>query len=172
MDRFKKIITSDFKPYGLHRAREQKFFEGKKIISLRKTIKPYFTYTDFPCYVTQTYFIIKPQDINLKFLTGLLNSKLIHFWLRYKGKKQGEQLQIDKAPLLEIPLIKQEEEQIIKNVDLIMELRKKLESINLEIEKDIIKKQIQALEKQIDEMVYKLYGLTEKEKEVIEDSLR
>ncbi len=172
LDRFKKIITSDFKPYGLHRAREQKFFEGKKIISLRKTIKPYFTYTDFPCYVTQTYFIIKPQDINLKFLTGLLNSKLIHFWLRYKGKKQGEQLQIDKAPLLEIPLIKQEEEQIIKNVDLIMELRKKLESINLEIEKDIIKKQIQALEKQIDEMVYKLYGLTEKEKEVIEDSLR
>ena len=65
-----KVITSDFKPYGLHRAREQRFFEGEKIISLRKTSEPYFTYTNFPCYVTQTYFIIKPEDINLKFLTG------------------------------------------------------------------------------------------------------
>ncbi len=170
LDRFKKVITSDFKPYGLHRAREQKFFEGEKIISLRKTSEPYFTYTNFPCYVTQTYFIIKPEDINLKFLTGLLNSKLIYFWLYHKGKKQGEQLQIDKAPLLELPLINKEDNQIIKNVDLIIELSKKLESINLENEKEIIKKQINALEKQIDNIVYDLYGLSKAEQEVIEKS--
>jgi len=170
LERFRKVITSDFKPYGLHRAREQRFFEDEKIISLRKTSAPYFTYTNFPCYVTQTYFIIKPEDINLKFLTGLLNSKLIHFWLRYKGKKQGEQLQIDKVPLLEIPLIKQENEQIIKNVDLIIELSKRLEPINLDREKEIIKKQIEALEKQIDEIIYKLYGITKEEQKIIEDS--
>jgi adenine-specific DNA-methyltransferase len=81
LDKFKKIITSDFAPYGLHRAREQQFFEGTKIISLRKTSKPYFTYTEFPCYVSQTYFVIKPGDIDLKYLTAILNSKLIYFWL-------------------------------------------------------------------------------------------
>ncbi|OYD15920.1 methyltransferase, partial [candidate division WOR-3 bacterium JGI_Cruoil_03_44_89] len=58
LDKFKEVITSDFKPYGLHRAREQKFFEGEKIISLRKTKEPHFTYTNFFCYVSQTYFII------------------------------------------------------------------------------------------------------------------
>jgi len=30
LDKFKKIITSDFSPYGLHRARERQFFEGIK----------------------------------------------------------------------------------------------------------------------------------------------
>jgi len=171
LDRFKKVITSDFKPYGLHRARDQNFFSGEKIISLRKTSEPYFTYTDFPCYVTQTYFIIKPEDIDLKFLMGLLNSKLIHFWLRYKGKKQGGQLQIDKAPLLEIPLIDKKDNQVIKNVNLIIDLSKRLESINLNREKDIIKKQIEALEKQIDNIIYGLYKITNEEKEIIESSL-
>jgi hypothetical protein len=59
LDRFGEIITSDNKPYGLHRSREEKFFKGEKIISLRKCIKPTFTFTNFDCYVTQTFFIIK-----------------------------------------------------------------------------------------------------------------
>ena len=104
----------------------------------------------------------------MKFLTGLLNSKLIYFWLYHKGKKQGEQLQIDREPLIEIPIIKQEDEKIIKNVDLIIELTKKLESINLDREKENIKKQIEALEKQIDDIIYKLYSITKSEQEIIE----
>ena len=35
LDKFQKIITSTYKPYGLHRSREEKFFVGEKIISLR-----------------------------------------------------------------------------------------------------------------------------------------
>ena len=30
LDKFKKVITSDFAPYGLHRSRKEKFFIGKK----------------------------------------------------------------------------------------------------------------------------------------------
>ena len=109
LDKFRKVITSDNKPYGLHRAREDKFFKGEKIISLRKcSDRPTFTYTDFDTYVSQTYFVIKSDRINLKYLTGLLNSKLIEFWLRYKGKMQGFNFQIDKEPLLEIPIYKPE----------------------------------------------------------------
>ncbi len=104
LDKFAPIITSDNRPYGLHRAREERFFLGEKIVSLRKTHKPHFTYTDFPCYVSQTYFVLKPTDVNLKYLVGILNSRLCHFWLDRKGKKQGEALQIDKAPLLDIPI--------------------------------------------------------------------
>lgn len=104
LDRFKAVITSDNKPYGLHRARNEFFFKGDKIISLRKCSKPTFTFTDFDCYVSQTYFVIKSNRINQKYLTGLLNSKLIEFWLRYKGKMQGDLFQVDKAPILEIPI--------------------------------------------------------------------
>lgn len=179
LDKFKKVITSDFGPYGLHRAREQRFFEGEKIISLRKTSQPYFTYTDFPCYVSQTYFVIKPEDINLKYLAGLLNSKLIYFWLNFKGKKQGEQLQVDKAPLLELPIYKPEnkeelkiQEEVIKTVDLIVEASKKLQNIKLDSEKHLLEKQIRALEEKIDDLVFKLFNLTKEEQKVIEGSLK
>ncbi|MGN0068014.1 MAG: hypothetical protein ACI38V_10560 [Bacteroides sp.] len=37
-------------------------------------------------------------------MTGILNSKLIAFWLNHKGKMQGEIYQIDKEPLTKIPL--------------------------------------------------------------------
>jgi adenine-specific DNA-methyltransferase len=172
LDRFRKIITTDFKPYGIHRTRVEDFFKGEKIVSVRKTKYPSFSFVNFDSYVNQVYYVIKTNKINMKFLTGLLNSKLIYFWLYHKGKRQGEQLQIDKAPLVRIPIIKKEDQQIIKNVELLIELNKKLESVNLEREKEIIRKQIHALEKQIDEIVYRLYGLTKEEIEIVEESAR
>lgn len=106
LDKFREVITSDNKPYGLHRAREENFFKGNKIISIRKCSRPTFTYTDFDCYVSQSYYILKTKKVNLKALTIILNSKLIEFWLRYKGKMQGDIFQIDKEPLLNLPLKK------------------------------------------------------------------
>jgi len=104
LDRFKSVITSDNKPYGLHRARNENFFKGEKIISLRKCQSPTFTYTDFDCYVSQTFFVIKTNRINQKYLTAIFNSSVVAFWLKNKGKMQGDLFQVDKAPLLEIPI--------------------------------------------------------------------
>ncbi len=110
LDKYVNIITSDNKPYGLHRARKESFFQGEKIISLRKCPKkPVFTYTNFDCYVSQTFFIIKSNRINLKYFTALLNSSITAFWLKHRGKMQGTAYQVDKGPILEIPIIKSEE---------------------------------------------------------------
>ncbi len=180
LDKFKKVLTSAFKPYGLHRPREQRFFEGEKIFSLRKTKYVSFTYTDFPCYVSRAFLIIKPGNINLKYLTGFLNSKLVNFWLYYKGKKQGEQLQVDKAPLLELPIYKPDDkngdeikaqEEIIKTVDMIIGINKRLSNVKLDSEKDLLGKQIKALEDKIDNIIYKIYRITEEEKKIVERSL-
>lgn len=107
LDKFKKVITSDNKPYGLHRARDEKFFTGSpKIVALRKCVgEPKFSYVDFDCYVSATFYVIKTQRINVKYLTAILNSKLIAFWLKHKGKMQGNNYQIDKEPLLNIPIV-------------------------------------------------------------------
>lgn len=105
LDSFADVITSDNKPYGLHRARDERFFKGEKIISLRKAARPTFTYTDFDAYVSQTFFVVKTTRWEAKALTALLNSDLIAFWLRYKGKIQGDAYQVDKGPLLSIPLL-------------------------------------------------------------------
>ncbi|MEA2039946.1 MAG: N-6 DNA methylase [Thermodesulfobacteriota bacterium] len=105
LDRFIGIISSDNKPYGLHRARKESFFQGNKIISLRKCPqRPVFTYTDFDCYVSQTFFVIKSSRISQKYLTAFLNSSITAFWLRHKGKMQGTAYQIDKGPIQEIPI--------------------------------------------------------------------
>lgn len=179
LDKFKKVITSDFKPYGLHRSRERRFFEGEKIVSLRKTSQPCFTYTDFPCYVSQTYFVLKPSNINLKYLTALLNSKIVHFWLYLKGKKQGNMLQIDKAPLLDIPIhkLKNESEKkmesiIIGYVENIIQLNKGLINIRLDSERELIKKQIKSLEYKINDFVFKIYEINDSEREIIERCLK
>ena len=171
LDKFNNIITTDFKPYGIHRTREENFFKGEKIVSIRKCSVPSFSFVDFDSYVNQVYYVIKTSRINMKFLTGLLNSKLIYFWLYHNGKRQGEQLQIDRDPLIEIPIIQSENKDIIKSVDLLMDLNKKLESVNLE-KRELIKSQIEDLEKTIDDEVYKLYGITKEEKKIIEESLK
>lgn len=177
LDKFKKVMTSDFRPYGLHRAREAKFFEGEKILALRKTDRPFFTYTNFSCYVSQTYFILKPDDINLKYLTGLLNSNLIFFWLKHKGKMQGNQLQVDKEPLLELPIYKPNKDEnnsenaIVNLVDKLMDLERELQNARLELDKRTIAQQIAVCENQINKIVYKLYKI-EEYSETIEKDVR
>lgn len=156
LDRFQKVITSDNKPYGLHRARNEHFFIEEKIISLRKCAKPTFTYTDFDCYVSQTYFVIKTKRVNQKYLTALLNSKLIAFWLKYKGKMQGFQYQVDKGPLVELPLIKTEhQEPFAILVDYILFLKEnKSKPLFSHTENERI---VGHLEDVIDMMIYELY---------------
>jgi hypothetical protein len=107
LNQFASIITSANKPYGLHRSRNESFFKENKILSLRKCVgRPVFTYTNFTSYVSRPFLIIKSNRFDLKFLTGLFNSKLVAFWLLHKGKMQGDNYQVDKEPLLNIPIIK------------------------------------------------------------------
>lgn len=174
IDRFVKVLTSVFAPYGLHRVREKRFFEGEGIFAIRKTKRPAFTYVNFPCYVTRAFLVLKPKGINLKYLTGILNSSVINFWLKNKGKLQGEQLQIDKEPLLSVPIFmgdKEEQATISSLVD-------KMLKLNLELKKAIensekwnsIKIDIGRTDKKINEEVYRLYALTSKEVEMVEAS--
>ncbi|EJK7562736.1 Eco57I restriction-modification methylase domain-containing protein [Campylobacter coli] len=165
LDKFKKVITSDNKPYGLHRARDEKFFTGSpRIVALRKCVgEPKFSYVDFDCYVSATFYVIKTQRINVKYLTAILNSKLIAFWLKHKGKMQGNNYQIDKEPLLNIPIVtinsknQKIADEFINLVDEILKAKEQDKNANT-----------QELENKINSIVYKLYNLTEEEIKIIE----
>lgn len=165
LDRFQKVITSDNKPYGLHRARDERFFTGSsRIIALRKCVgEPKFSYVDFDCYVSATFYIIKTQKIDTKYLTAILNSKLIAFWLKHKGKMQGNNYQIDKEPLLNIPIPKIDStnkalsDEIISLVEQILESKAKDPTTDTK-----------ELESKIDNLAYKLYNLNNDEIKIIE----
>ncbi|ENA1383207.1 type IIG restriction enzyme/methyltransferase [Campylobacter jejuni] len=165
LDKFKKVITSDNKPYGLHRARDEKFFTGSpRIVALRKCVgEPKFSYVDFDCYVSATFYVIKTQRINVKYLTAILNSKLIAFWLKHKGKMQGNNYQIDKEPLLNIPIVtinsknQKIADELINLVDEILKAKEQDKNANTS-----------PLEEKINNIVYKIYNLTEEEIKTIE----
>jgi DNA modification methylase len=153
LDQFRPIFTSDNKPYGLHRARDPRFFSGSKIICQRKCAElPIFSYSDGECYLTQTFNIIKTNRVNLRYLTGLLNSRLIAFWLRHRGKMQGLNYQLDKEPLQQIPIAVPEIEVQTRIGHLVDEI--------IERKSTNANASIQDMENQIDIIVYHLYDLT------------
>ena len=76
LDRFKDVITSDNKPYGLHRIREERFFKGESITAQRKCpYRPSFSYTDFDCYVSATFYVIEKIKNNSHYYNVKFNSK-------------------------------------------------------------------------------------------------
>ncbi|EID4988449.1 Eco57I restriction-modification methylase domain-containing protein [Campylobacter coli] len=154
------------KPYFyLHREREEKFFKKgeEKIISQVRCIEPIFVYSNENFYGSRALFFIQTCRINLKYLTGVLNSKLIAFWLKHKGKIQGNLFKIDKEPLLNIPIVninsKNEKlaNKLISLVDEILKAKEQDKNANT-----------QELENKINSLVYKLYNLTEDEIKIIE----
>ncbi|EAH8982922.1 class I SAM-dependent DNA methyltransferase [Campylobacter coli] len=154
------------KPYFyLHREREEKFFKKgeEKIISQVRCIEPIFVYSNENFYGSRALFFIQTCRINLKYLTGVLNSKLIAFWLKHKGKIQGNLFKIDKEPLLNIPIVdtnsKNEKlaDELINLVDEILKAKEQDKNANT-----------QELENKINSIVYKLYNLTEEEIKIIE----
>ena len=158
LDRFMPIFTSDNKPYGLHRAREERFFVNNKIIAVRKSVgHPIFSYCDFECYLSQTFNMIQTDRVNLKYLTGLLNSKLIEFWLKNKGKMQGANYQLDKEPLQQIPIAvpsNDVQELIAKLVDMIILLNTTDERASELVQNSYISSE---LEKLVDGCIYEIY---------------
>ncbi|HEB7508339.1 TPA: Eco57I restriction-modification methylase domain-containing protein [Campylobacter coli] len=151
--------------YHLHWARDERFFEsGEKIVSVRKCIEPIFSYLNNEAYVMLSLNVIKTQRINVKYLTAILNSKLIAFWLKHKGKMQGNNYQIDKEPLLNIPIVtinsknQKIADELINLVDEILKAKEQDKNANT-----------QELENKINSLVYKLYNLTEDEIKIIEN---
>ena len=57
---------------------------------------------------------------------------------------------------------------IEKNVSTLVELKQKLTSNKTPQEKTALERQIEATDKQIDQLVYQLYGLTEEEIKIVE----
>jgi len=176
LDTFSSIITSCNHPYGLHRSRDEKFFKGVKLVSVRKCETPSFTYTDFDCYVSQTFNIIKSSRVDMKYLCGLLNSTLIKFWLLKKGKMQGSQYQVDKEPLLEIPIHvptdKKQIDKVAQEVDKVIALKETLSKAKTESDKTFYQNQIISIESSIDELIFDLYSIDEKEQITINTILK
>lgn len=160
LDRFASVMTSDNRPYGLHRTRKEEIFLGEKILSTRKAMQPSFSYVPFDAYVSRSFLVLRTRRVNLRCLTGILNSRAAAYWLSRMGKMQGHQYQIDVKPLCDIPI-----PQLSSGVE------RKLATLvgkRTSTTDDVI---ATALEREIDVLVCKLYGLSWAQAKVVDPEL-
>ena len=158
IDRFLSILTSDNRPYGLHRAREERFFSRPKVVALRKSVeRPAFAYCDFDCYLSQTFNMIQTSRVDMRYLTGLLNSTLAAYWFKSKGKMQGANYQLDKEPLQQFPIAvpsNDTQDIIAKLVDMIILLNTTDSRASELVQNSYISSEIERL---IDGCIYEIY---------------
>lgn len=123
---------------------------------------------------------INCKDINMIYLTGIINSKLMDWYLKkvstsfhggyFAANKQYlEQLTIRKINFSD-PSDKSRHDLIVKLVDQMLELHKKLAKEKSEQTIKLIKNRIEKIDRDIDKIVYELYGLTKKEIEIVEST--
>jgi len=119
------------------------------------------------------------QDFNLKYILSLLNSKLLNFFLKKYFTTKKEELfpeiqsyQIKQIPIRKINFLikseKQLHDRLVRLVEQMMENQEHCHLAKIENDKRLYLNIIASLDKQIDELVYKLYDLTIDEIKIVE----
>ena len=155
--------------YLLFYPRKQEIFESPKIVAPQRSLQNTFGYNEIPWYASADVYFITERDksVSLKYILALLNSKLYYLWLYHRGKRKGEMLELYQKPLSEIPIKKvspADQQPFISLVDKILSITK--DDDYLENSTKQIK--VKEYERQVDQMVYKLYGLTDDEIKIVE----
>ena len=172
LGKFKKILddSTSNSPY-IHRPRDIKF-DKPKIVVPQRSMRNTFGYNEIPWYAASDVYFITQQDksVSLKYILALLNSKLYYFWLYHRGKRKGKMLEFVQTPLSEVPIQKiseNEQNRFILSADRILDI------VNQDNYLGSPEKQrkVQEYEKKIDEEVYKLYGLTQEEINIVEEAV-
>ena len=142
-------------------------YQEKKILiqrirnlSLKQRIVATYDSEWLICTNTLRMGILKNDNYDLKYLLSILNSSLINYIFRkFFLNKDIYAYQLDVVPIKCSSLIQQK-----PLIDLVNQI--------LTVKKDNNKADTSKLEKEIDQMIYKLYGLTEEEIKVVEESVK
>jgi len=146
-------------------------FEKEKIVFNKTTKGDYaFAYDFQKCFVNQSTYIMVSEKYDQKLLLGILNSQLFRFAYRefYSGGGIEGEITIFTLENFPLPPITKETQpladQIVQKVQEILTLT---QSPDFETSQEKQQK-VKELEREIDQLVYKLYGLTEEEIRTIE----
>jgi hypothetical protein len=115
---------------------------------------------------------------HLFYILGILNSQVVSYYLRQVcPAKLGGYSRFNANNLNEIPIRlirfsdmndKARHDKMVSLVDQILSLNKQLPAAKTDYEKTALQRQIGAIDQQIDQLVYKLYGLTDEEIKIVE----
>ncbi|TSC72615.1 MAG: hypothetical protein G01um101438_332 [Parcubacteria group bacterium Gr01-1014_38] len=141
-------------------------FEKEKVIWGELSDKPKFTYDDQKYYALDTLFVMTGES--LKYLLAILNSKISEWYFAQISTSSGmgttrwKKYKIEQFPIKKIS--KEEQKPIVHLIDKILSLTMG-EDYSAS---DTKQAKVREYERQIDQLVYKLYGLTPEEISIVE----
>jgi len=176
--RFSYIPTGVYISYGpwLAEARTPDLFRNPKI-TLRKILGPklHGTYLEEPYALDQSLYVLvslRGDTSDLKFLLGVLLSRLAAWYIRTKHSIYDTLYPwYTKKQLAAFP-IKPKSIRLVKLVERMLDLHRKLAAAKVPDEKTKIQREIGATDKRIDRLVYDLYDLTDEEIKIVEESAK
>jgi len=139
------------------------------------------------CYDNQQFLCLNNMHVissldndkhNIKYLLGIINSRLLNFIYEIFNPEKGEALaEVKRTNVARLPIYdidfsssveKAQHDKLVALVENMLELQKKYHDARMEQDKELYERQIKIVDAQIDRLVYDLYGLTEEEEKVVE----
>ncbi|WP_456466158.1 Eco57I restriction-modification methylase domain-containing protein [Persephonella sp.] len=141
-----------------------KEFEKEKIVWQRVTLEPQFCISPEGMYILDSMaFLVSKNNTNLKYLLAILNSKAIYYYLDMIGHQYGNtgyllsNQYVERFPIPKIP--EDQQKPFIELVDKILELANREDYEH----RPELQQKVQEYSDQIDQLIYKLYNLTDEE---------
>ncbi len=142
-----------------------------------------FAYDTDSLFFNKTCFICRVDD---KFLLGLLNSKVIWFFLKNtcsvlgdadkKGRLLQQKIYLEQVPVQKLDCKdkaeKKRHDEMVSKVEAMLEAKKQLAKAQTDKDKTYYENKCAALARQIDRFVYDLYDLNEDEIKLVEESTK
>jgi len=184
--RFSIVAGNEYLKYGNWLARNWKnttFYETPKI-AVRETGNRIIATLDLENrYFLSSLYAIYPKQSDevylLQYILGILNSRLSTYFIKKialdltKGAfTKFRTNQLARLPIRTInfsdPVDKSRHDKMVSLVEQMLSLNKQLSSAKTDHEKTSLQRQIDVTDKQIDRLVYELYGLTEEEIRIVD----
>ena len=186
IDQFKdKITCKEVKErkhqlYALHRAREEEIFLKKtKMLGVITGDRITLAIDNEQTFVTDGLYLFGVHDeCNPFWLMGILNSKLFTFVYRLLALETGRVLaQVKPTVLNQLPIRvidhankagQTAHDKLVALVEKMLTLHQQLAAAKTPQDATLLQRQIDATDRQIDQLVYQLYGLTDEEIALVE----
>jgi hypothetical protein len=170
--------------------RQSEFFKDKRILVRQivsgNPLRIFSTISDDDYVNTQPIFNIILDNnllVGIEYILGIFNSILMNYYHQHiyldQSKATFQKILIQNAKEFPIRQIdfdnkkdKSRHDQMVVYVDTMLELNKELQKAKTEHETNQLQRQINATDKKIDKLVYKLYDLTPEEIKIVEESIK
>jgi len=173
------IRNTSKKWYELRPCQYYDLLRKPKIIYASVAQRGTFTLDEEGIFIDKTCYFIPSND---KYLLGLLNSLLLlHYFSSIAVQRRGGYFEYLTQYVVQLPIRaidfsnptdKARHDRMVALVDTMLKLHKDLQVAKTDHEKSLIQRQIDATDKQIDQFVYELYGLTDEEIRIVEEATK